>query len=80
MLIKGIDRLHNLETAQGLEKGKQSKMVTETFKSIISQVAYTVDELPINNRLNLEEKMYHHCKNVKIFCSSLTIHFNEALR
>jgi MFS family permease len=64
MLIKAIDRLHNLETVHGMHKNKQKEIVIETLKSVIQHIAYTVDKLDINNKLNLEEEMYQYCKDI----------------
>ncbi len=64
MLVKAIDRLHNLKTVHGMQANKQRKTVIETLKSIIQHIAYTVDNLNIANKLKLEEEMYQHCKNI----------------
>jgi len=64
MLIKQIDRLHNLETANGLSSNKQKENVIETLTSIIQHTAYSVDDLNINNKLLLEDKIYMYCKNI----------------
>jgi MFS family permease len=64
MLVKAIDRLHNLKTVHGMQVNKQRKTVIETLKSIIQHIAYTVDNLNIGNKLKLEEEMYQHCKNI----------------
>jgi len=57
LLIKEIDRLHNLYTIDSMPEDKQQHTVDETMEHVIPNVAYSVDNLNLNNKLNLEETL-----------------------
>ncbi len=54
LLIKEIDRLHNLYTIDSMSEDKQQHTVDETMEHVIPNVAYSVDNLNLHNKLNLE--------------------------
>ena len=58
LLIKGLDRLHNLQTIRGMKPEKRRKIAEETIYEIANIVAYAVDDLNINNKNKLEKKLY----------------------
>ncbi|RST64477.1 MFS transporter [Candidatus Aquarickettsia rohweri] len=58
LLIKGLDRVHNLQTIGGMESKKQKEIAEETIYEIASIAAYAVDDLNINDKRKLERKLY----------------------
>ena len=64
LLIKGLDRLHNLQTIHGMTKLKQREIAIETIYEIADTAAYAVDKLNINNKLDLEEKLFSHSYDI----------------
>ena len=64
LLIKEVDRLHNLSTIEGLSKEKQDDNANETMKNIVTNVAYTVDDLNINDKLSLENDLLKNCETI----------------
>ena len=58
MLIKLFDRVHNLETIEGLKPVKQEKMARETNNFLVEIVAKIADKLGINEKIHLEEDLY----------------------
>ena len=66
LITKQLDRLHNLETSDGLKKDKQKKFAQETVKFLLPYVALAVDRFNINDKLGLEDKIYAYCKKILI--------------
>ncbi len=64
MLIKEIDRLHNLETIGNFSQEKQEDTAHETLDNIITNVAYTVDNYNIDDKLSLESKLLKECQTI----------------
>ena len=58
MLIKLFDRVHNLETIEGLKPEKQEKMARETNNFLVEVVAKIADKLGINEKIQIEEDLY----------------------
>lgn len=58
LLIKQIDRLHNLHTIEGMEESKQREIAAETTNVLMSSVAYTAEKLNIPNKLDLENRIF----------------------
>jgi len=58
LLIKGLDRIHNLQTIGGMKSKKQKEIAEETIYEIASVAAYAVDDLNINDKRKLERKLY----------------------
>ena len=54
LLIKEIDRLHNLYTIESMSEDKKQHTAGETMEHVIPNVAYAVDNLNLDNKLNLE--------------------------
>ena len=57
LFIKEIDRLHNLDTAEGLSPSKQVKMAKES-ELLRHQIAFTADKLNIPDKIFLEQEMF----------------------
>ena len=57
LLIKEIDRLHNLVTIESMSKEKQQHTAGETMEHVMPNVAYAVDNLNLDNKLNLEDNL-----------------------
>jgi GTP pyrophosphokinase len=57
LLIKEIDRLHNLYTIESMSEDKQQHTAGETMEHVIPNVAYAVDNLNLDNKLNLEDNL-----------------------
>ena len=70
MLIKLFDRIHNLETIEGLKPAKQEKMARETNNFLVEIVAKIADKLGINEKIQIEEDLYEISHDVlrKKFC------------
>ena len=64
LLIKQIDRLHNLHTISKKSADKQIETALETQHSLIMIVGYIFDRLNITNTLNLENKLFQYCRNI----------------
>ena len=58
LLIKGLDRVHNLQTIHGMKSKKQKEIAEETIYEIANVAAYAVDDLNINDKGKLERKLY----------------------
>ena len=58
LLIKGIDRMHNLQTIGAMSQQKRKKIAEETIYEIASTAAQAVDDLNINDKNKLERKLY----------------------
>jgi len=58
LLIKGLDRIHNLQTIHGMKSKKQKEIAEETIYEIANVAAYAVDDLNINDKGKLERKLY----------------------
>ena len=58
LLIKGLDRVHNLQTIHGMKSKKQKEIAEETIYEIANVAAYAVDDLNINDKRKLERKLY----------------------
>ena len=56
--IKLFDRIHNLETIEGLKPEKQEKMARETNNFLVEVVAKIADKLGINEKIQIEEDLY----------------------
>jgi (p)ppGpp synthase/HD superfamily hydrolase len=57
LLIKEIDRLHNLVTIESMSEEKQQHTSDETVEHILPNAAYAVDGTNIDNKLNLENNL-----------------------
>ena len=57
LLIKEIDRLHNLVTIESMSEDKQQHTTDETVEHIVPNAAYAVDGTNIDNKLNLEDNL-----------------------
>ena len=64
LLIKQMDRVHNLETIEGLKPDKQKKMADESNNYFVKLIAIIGDKLGIHGKVNLENKMFQHCGDV----------------
>ncbi|RST71300.1 MFS transporter [Candidatus Aquarickettsia rohweri] len=64
LLIKKMDRMHNLETIRGLSPIKQKKMAEETNNYFIKFIAIIGDKLGISGQIYLENKMFQYCKDI----------------
>jgi hypothetical protein len=58
LLIKQIDRAHNLETVEGLKPDKQNKMAEESNNYFVKLISIIGDKLGIHGKVNLENKMF----------------------
>lgn len=58
LLIKGLDRIHNLQTIGGMKPEKRREIAEETIYEIASVAAYAVEDLNINDKRKLERKLY----------------------
>ena len=58
LLIKGLDRVHNLQTIHGMKSKKQKEIAEETIYEIANVAAYAVDDLNIHDKKKLEKKLY----------------------
>ena len=56
--IKEMDRVHNLQTADGLKPEKRKKMAEETTKHMLSGVAYVAEKLGIHEKFYFENKLF----------------------
>ena len=56
--IKLFDRIHNLETIEGLKPVKQEKMARETNNFLVEVVAKIADKLGINEKIQIEEELF----------------------
>jgi len=64
MFLKQMDRIHNLETIEGLKPEKQKKMAEESNKYLIKLIAIIGDKLNIHSKMHLENKMFKNCHNI----------------
>jgi len=64
LLIKELDRLHNLYTIGSVSLEKQKDTVVETLDEIIPNVAYSVDDININDKLRLEDELLENCGQI----------------
>ena len=53
-----MDRVHNLETIEGLKPDKQKKMADESNNYFVKLIAIIGDKLGIHGKVNLENKMF----------------------
>ncbi|MFK7973436.1 MAG: HD domain-containing protein [Rickettsiaceae bacterium] len=59
LFIKKFDRVHNLETIEGLsDKKKQTKMAEETNNFLVGTVALVAEKLGIHKKIYLEDKVF----------------------
>ncbi|WP_323732712.1 HD domain-containing protein [Candidatus Bandiella euplotis] len=64
LLIKEIDRLHNLETIGARSEGKQVNEAQNTQEYLIPIVAHVGDELSISHAFKLENKLFKYCRDI----------------
>ena len=64
LFIKGMDRVHNLQTIDGLKPEKRKKMVEETIKYMLPGVAYVCEKLGIHKKIHLENKLFKPCYDI----------------
>ncbi len=64
LLIKQVDRAHNLETIGKRSEKKQTRIALETHNFLITTVSYIFDRLNITNNLNAESKLFQDCRNI----------------
>lgn len=57
LLIKEIDRLHNLYTIESMSEDKQQNTSDETIAHIVPSAAFAVDGTNIDNKLHLERNL-----------------------
>ncbi len=57
LLIKGLDRMHNLQTIGAMNQAKQYDIAKETVYEIADLIPYAVDSLNVNDKRDLERKM-----------------------
>ena len=57
LLIKEIDRLHNLYTIESMSENKKKDTTEETTEHVTPAVAYAVDNLNLDSKLNLEDTL-----------------------
>ena len=66
LLIKQMDRVHNLETIEGLKPDRQKKMAEESNDYFVKLIAIIGDKLGIHGKINLENSMYgYSCKTLE---------------
>jgi (p)ppGpp synthase/HD superfamily hydrolase len=58
LFIKKMDRIHNLQTIEGLRPGKQRKMARETNNLFVRLVSIIGDKIGIHDQLHLENEMF----------------------
>ena len=68
LLIKALDRLHNLQTINGLTKQKRLEFVMETIEEISGSLQYAVDNLNIDNKHDLEKLTIRYCRDAIVSC------------
>ena len=64
LFIKEMDRVHNLQTTDGLKPEKRKKMVEETIKYMLPGVAYVCEKLGIHKKIHLENKLFKPCYDI----------------
>jgi len=64
LLIKQMDREHNLVTIKGLKPDKRKKMAEESNNYFVKLISIIGDKLGIHGKVNLENKMYKQCDNI----------------
>ncbi len=64
LLIKELDRLHNLYTIDSVPSEKQKNTATETLDEIVPNIAYAVDDTNVNDKLRLEEDIIQNCDEI----------------
>jgi len=58
LLIKQMDRNHNLETIEGLKPDKQKKMAEESNNYFVKLISIIDDKLGIHGKIHLENRMF----------------------
>ena len=61
LFIKKFDRMHNLQTIEGLTPEKQRKIASETNNHFLRLVTIIGDKLNIYGKIYLENKMFRYC-------------------
>jgi (p)ppGpp synthase/HD superfamily hydrolase len=65
LFIKSFDRLHNLETIEGLsDKKKQTKMAQETTNFLVGMIALVAEKLGVHKKISIENKVFNVAYNV----------------
>lgn len=64
LLIKQVDRLHNLYTIGDQPEETQIRKALETHHNLLTTVSYNCDKLNIMNNLKLETKLFTKCRNI----------------
>lgn len=64
LFIKEMDRVHNLQTADGWKPEKQKKKVEETMQHMLPMVAYVAEKLGIHGKVHLENKVFNLCQKI----------------
>ncbi len=60
LFIKSFDRLHNLETIEGLsDKKKQTKMAQETTNFLVGMIALVAEKLGVHKKISIENKVFN---------------------
>ncbi|MFQ3307727.1 MAG: (p)ppGpp synthase/HD superfamily hydrolase [Candidatus Midichloriaceae bacterium] len=57
LFVKVVDRIHNLETIDGLKQEKQEKMGAETIDNLIGLISIIADKLNIYGKFHLENRI-----------------------
>ena len=64
LLIKQMDREHNLETIEGLKPEKQRKMAEESNNYFVKLISIIGDKLGIYSKVHLENKMFKYSSSI----------------
>ena len=64
LFIKKFDRMHNLETIEGLAPEKQRRIAEETNNHFLKLVTIIGDKLNIYEKIYLENKMFKYCYSI----------------
>jgi GTP pyrophosphokinase len=64
LLIKQVDRLHNLHTMDKRSHDKRIQTALDTGDHLIPTTSTTADKLGVGNTLSLEDKLIKYCKSL----------------
>ena len=64
LMIKEIDRIHNMETIEGLKPEKQRKIAEESTNILLGQIAFASEKTGIHEKYELEERLFKLTHNV----------------
>lgn len=66
LLIKQLDRLHNISTINIKSREKQIETAIETNNCLVTMTDYTADKLGIESKLCLENRLFKYCRDILI--------------